>query len=70
MRNMSNLPGLREAISSICPWDIRTLPLHFSDHQIVPLTPKIGNKIEKTVLLDQFHTSPSTFSLSLSNVMG
>ena len=42
---------------------------HFSDDQIAPLIPKIGNKIEKIVLLDQFHTGPSTFSLSLRKVM-
>ena len=45
--------------------------LHFSDDQIAPLIPKIGNKIEKkTALSDQFHTVPSTFSLSLPKFMG
>ena len=45
-------------------------PLHFSDDQIAPVIPKIGNKIEKTVLLDQFHTCLSTFNYSLPKVMG
>ena len=45
-----NFPGLRGGISPICPRNIRTPPLHFSDDQIAPLILKIGNKIEKKKL--------------------
>ena len=62
MRKRPIFPGLRRGISPIGPWNIRTLLLHFSDDQISRLIPKIGNKIEKAVLLDQFHTVPSTFT--------
>ena len=34
------------------------------------LSQKLATKLKKTVLLDQFHTVPSTSSLSLPNVMG
>ena len=45
------------------PLTIRTTPLHLSDDQFTPLIQKINNKIETIVLLDQFHTAPSIFSL-------
>ena len=38
---------------------------HFYDEQFTPLVPKIGDKIQITVVLDQFHTVSSTFRLSL-----
>ena len=34
------------------------------------LSQKLATKLKKTVLLDQFHTVPSTFSLSFPKVMG
>ena len=61
MIKRSNFPELRRGISQICPWNIRTPPLHFCDDEFASFFPKIGNKIEKTLLLDQFHIVPSTF---------
>ena len=51
------------------PETLEQPPLHFSDDQTAPPISKIGNKIEKTVLLDQFHTGPSTFGLFLPKSM-
>ena len=62
--------GFEGQFLQFVPETLEQPALHFSDDQIAPLIPKIGNKIEKTVLLDQFHTGPSTFSLSLPKVMG
>ena len=62
--------GLDGQFLQFVPETLEHRPLHFSDDQIALLIPKIGNKIEKIVLLDQFHTGPSTFSLSLPKVMG
>ena len=45
-------------IKTAPPPGIRTPPLRFSDDQFAPLIQKILNKIEKTVLLDQFYTFP------------
>ena len=53
--------GLEGQFVQFVPETSEHPPLHFSDDQIAPLIPKIGNKIEKTVLLDQFHTDLSTF---------
>ena len=47
MRKIPNFPVLKGVIFLICPWNIRTLPLHFSDDQFSPLIGKIGKKIER-----------------------
>ena len=44
--------GLERQFLQFVPETLEQTPLHFSDDQIAPLIPKIGNKIEKTVLLD------------------
>ena len=69
-RKRPNFPGLKRGNSPIYPETIEHLPLHFSDNQFAPFIPKIGNKIEKTVFLDQFRTVPSNFRLSLPKIMG
>ena len=70
MRKIPNFPVLKGVIFLICPWNIRTHPLHFSDDQFSPLIRKIDKKIERNCTLDQFYTVPSTFSLSLPKVLG
>ena len=67
---MPNFPGLRRGILQFVPEILEHPPLHFSDDQFAPLISKISNKIEKTVFLHQFRTAPSTFRLSLLNIMG
>ena len=62
--------GFDEKFLQFDPETLEHSSLHFSDDQIASLIPKIGNKIEKTVLLNQIHAGPSTFSLSLSKFMG
>ena len=52
------------------PETLKIPPVYFFDDQFAPLIPKIGNKIEKTVFLNQFQTVPSTFSLSLPKILG
>ena len=66
---MPNFPGLRRGILQFVPETLEHPPLSFSDDQFAPLIPKVSYKIEKTVLLDQFHTVPSTFRLSLPKIM-
>ena len=62
--------GLEGQFLQFVPETLEHTPLHFSDDQVAPPILKIDNKIEKIVLLDQFHTGPSTFNLSLPKVMG
>ena len=70
MRKGPSFPGLGRGISLVCPCDIGTPSLHLSDAQFAVLIPNILNKIEETVLLDEFYTVPCTFRLSLPKVMG
>ena len=62
--------GLEGEFHQFVPEALEHPPLHFSDDQFPPIIPKIGNKILKTVFLDQFHTVPSTFSVSFPKIMG
>ena len=63
--------GFDEKFLQFVPETLEHSSLHFSDDQIASLIPKIGNKIgKKTVLLNQIHTGPSTFGLSLPKFMG
>ena len=62
---------LEEDILQFVNETLQHSPLHFSDDQLAPLIPKIGNKIEKKVVfLDLFHTVPSIYRLSLLKIMG
>ena len=61
--------GLEKNFFKFVPETLEHLLLYFSDDQFASLIPKIDNEIKKTLLLDQFHTVPYTFSLSLPKIM-
>ena len=52
------------------PETLEKPPLHFSDDQFAPLIQNLATKLKKTIFVDQFHTVPSTFRLSLPKIMG
>ena len=63
MRKRPNFHVLRRGISPICQNT-------FLMTKFPVLSQQLATKLKKTVLLDQFHTVPSTFSLSLIKPMG
>ena len=70
MRKIPNFPVLKGVIFLICPWNIRTLPLHFSDDQLSPLIRKIGKKIKRNCTFGSILHCSFHFSLSLPKVLG
>ena len=62
--------GLGGEFFLFTPSTLEHPPLHFSDDQFAPLIAKIGQKIKKTVFLDQFQTVTLTFCCFLPTIMG
>ena len=62
--------GLEEEFFKFVPVTLEHPLYTFLMTKFPLLSKKLATKLRKTVLLDQFHTVPSTFSLSLPKGMG
>ena len=62
--------GLRGTISPIVPEPLEHPVYTFLMTKLPLLSQKLAIKLKKNCTFNQFHTGPSTFSLSLPKVMG
>ena len=69
MRKKQNFPGLEGKFLQFVPETLEHPLYTFLMTKLPLLSQKLATKLKKAVLLDQFHTGPSTFSLSLPKVM-
>ena len=70
MRKRPNFPGLKREIFQFVPEALEHSLYTFLMTKLPLLSQKLATNLKKTVPLNQFHTVPSTFSLSLPKVMG